>query len=210
MPRRKMPLNMKHEQAAIVKTIGFRLKQARELCNLSQLEAAKKLGYSNSSKLAKMERAVDCSSIPLWLIDRAARLYEVSIDFLFGKADDWYTSPRMDQERQVSSWLFEQMSAYRKRDMQAVKILNDRIEAVQNAIESQFEDCTAAAEAFDQFVELNPKFVDMRGGARLERRVKEAAQAAERAKGRLNRFRADVKIAAAEAPQLDFFKEAED
>ena len=50
----------------------------------------------------------------------------------------------------------------------------------------------------------------MRGGARLERRVKEAAQAAERAKGRLNRFRADVKIAAAEAPQLDFFKEAED
>lgn len=210
MPRRKMPLTMKHEQAAIVKTIGGRLRQARELCNLSQLEAAKMLGYSNSSKLAKMERAVDCSSIPLWLIDRAAKLYEVSVDFLFGTADDWYTSPRMDQERQVSSWLFDQMNAFRERDMRAVKILNDRIEAVQNAVDEQLEGTKEIKAALEHFIELNPRFVDMRGGARLCRVVKDTVDSAQRANGRLTRFRQTVKVASANAPQLDLFKEAED
>ena len=84
MAEKKPAANTRMEQAAAVKTIGARMRQARELCNLSQSAAAKRLGYSNSSKLSKVEGATDTNSVPLWLILRAAKVYEVSIDFLFG------------------------------------------------------------------------------------------------------------------------------
>ena len=41
--------------AALSKTIGARLRQARDLCGYSQMKAAELLGYSNSSRLAKIE-----------------------------------------------------------------------------------------------------------------------------------------------------------
>lgn len=64
----------KHDQSALVRTIGERLREARELNNLSQSEAAKRLGYSNPSKLSKVESATDTNSVPLWLIVGAARV----------------------------------------------------------------------------------------------------------------------------------------
>lgn len=62
----------KREQARLVQTIGARLAEARELCNMSQSVAAQRLGYSNSSKLSKVEGATDTNSVPLWLIVRAS------------------------------------------------------------------------------------------------------------------------------------------
>ena len=35
----------KHDQAGLVRTIGERMRQARELCNLSQSEAARSIGF---------------------------------------------------------------------------------------------------------------------------------------------------------------------
>ena len=66
-----------------------RQRQARELCNLSQSVAAKRLGYLTSAKLSKVEAAADTNSVPLWLIHRAASIYDVSTEFLFGFTDDF-------------------------------------------------------------------------------------------------------------------------
>ena len=72
--KKTMSLTTRQEQAAAVKTIGARMRQARELCNLSQSAAARRLGYANPSKLSKVELATDTNSVPLWLIVRAARV----------------------------------------------------------------------------------------------------------------------------------------
>lgn len=207
--RRRTPATLKHEQAAIIRVVGARLKAARELCNLSQVEAARRLGYANSSKLAKIERAVDSISIPLWLIVRASKVYEVSIDYLFGTSEDWYTDPRFDQARETSSWLFEAWEQQRKRDMQTLSRLNDQLQSVTNTTGEMLDVTEHVKEALDAFTKCNPKFTDMRGSAKLLRYVNLARDAAHHASEKLTRFRSDVRLATATTPQLDLFNEPE-
>ena len=74
--RKKPATNgLRHQQAELVKTIGARLKESRELCNMSLSESARQLGYANPSKLSKVENATDTRSVPFWLIPAAAKLY---------------------------------------------------------------------------------------------------------------------------------------
>ena len=51
MATRKTQLT-KQEKAAVVRVIGTRMREARELCNMSLSEASKRLGYANPSKLS--------------------------------------------------------------------------------------------------------------------------------------------------------------
>lgn len=202
MAERKSAPNTRMEQAAAVRTIGARMRQARELCNLSQSAAAKRLGYSNSSKLSKVEGATDTNSVPLWLILRAAKVYDVSVDFLFGVNDDWETGARMTQEREVSSWLWEAMEKARLRDVATLRKLHDKLEVVGESTVTMLDATGDAAAALTRFIELNPGFEDMPGGARLMSSVGRANGAAKGAKVKLERFRMECKLAAADSPQL--------
>lgn len=201
MAEKKPVTSTRQEQAVVVKTIGARMRQARELCNLSQSAAAKRLGYSNSSKLSKVEGATDTNSVPLWLILRAARVYEVSVDFLFGMTDDWEKGARMTQEREVSAWLFDAMENARLRDMEVLKKLHDRVEVMGKTVAVIAPATSEVSEALNRFVALNPKFQDMRGGATLLKQVDRAAAAAAEAQAKMARFRVECSIAAADSPQ---------
>jgi hypothetical protein len=190
------------EQSAAVKTIGARMREARELCNLSQGVAAKRLGYSNPSKLSKVEGATDTNSVPLWLIKRAARVYEVSIDYLFGDTDDWEVGSRMVRERETSAWLFEAWEKSRRREMDALRKLHDKVEAMEEAIAIMLTASDEAVAALDRFVEVNPEFEEMRAGSRLVGSVTRASDAAKSAKAKMVRFRMDCTVAAVETNQL--------
>ena len=200
--KKTMSLTTRQEQAAAVKTIGARMRQARELCNLSQSAAAKRLGYSNSSKLSKVEGATDTNSVPLWLILRAAKVYEVSIDFLFGATDDWEVGARMTQEREVSAWLFDTFDKLRQRDMETLKRLHDRVQTLTDAVAVMLAASEDASVALARFAELNPDFEDMPGGARLLSAVGRASGAAKGAKAKMARFRVECSLAAADTHQL--------
>lgn len=202
MAEKKPAANTRMEQAAAVKTIGARMRQARELCNLSQRAAAKRLGYSNSSKLSKVEGATDTNSVPLWLILRAAKVYEVSIDFLFGVTDDWEVGARMTQERETSAWLFDTWEKARRRDMAALKKLHDKVEAMSEAVALMLTTTDDVGAALARFIGLNPDFEDMPGGARLLSAVGRASGAAKGAKAKMARFRVECVLAAADTHQL--------
>ncbi|NOR71261.1 MAG: helix-turn-helix domain-containing protein, partial [Methylomarinum sp.] len=58
--------------------------EARMLCGYTQRKAARLLGYSNSSKLAKIENSSDTDSVPFMLIHKASNVYNVSMDYLYG------------------------------------------------------------------------------------------------------------------------------
>lgn len=65
--------------------LGLRLRKAREMAGLSQLEAAKKLGISNGT-LSGYER--DYRDPDTRTLEKIANLYEVSVDWLLGLSDD--------------------------------------------------------------------------------------------------------------------------
>lgn len=194
------------EQAAMVRTIGERMRQARELCNLSQSAAAKRLGYANPSKLSKVESATDTNSVPLWLIRKAAEVYEVSVDYLFGFTDDWECGARMTQEREVSSWLARAWNDGRERDLLALKQLNDRMAVLRDAVAVGIAMTREADAALERFAQLNPEFAeDMRGSNRLVNSVKNAVAAAEQAKSRLVKLKLEGREASSTPGQLTMF-----
>lgn len=188
-------LSAKHRQAKIIQTVGERFKAARELCGLSQSDAARLLGYANPSKLSKVENAMGAASVPLWLFTEAARLYQVSIDYLFGMSETFDTSSRLSQERQTAAWLFEEWNRLRVRDTVAMRRLCNRIEAVDKAVTFAIERATDITEAMQAVVRLNPDFADtMRGGARLIAAIERADDASRHCLQGLEAFRRDCRL----------------
>lgn len=124
----------KVDQAEVVRTIGERFREARELCNMSQQRAAEALGYANSSKLAKIEGATDTNSVPLHLIPKAARLYDVSTDFLFGLTTDWERDGGALEDRESFGYLQAKRDEDRRRDEENFGRLSGQMRSVAKAI----------------------------------------------------------------------------
>lgn len=181
--------NVKIEQAAVVKTIGARMREARELCDMSQSVAAKRLG-SNPSMLSMLEGATDRNSVPLWLIVRAARLYDVSIDFLFGATDDF----EVGLQRGVQTWLIGEWEKSRIRDMAELEKLHRRVTAISRLLPTVADEAERTAEAIKRFAELNPEFDDMRGGARLAAAAENLIRHAAKANSTAQRFRVEIGV----------------
>lgn len=210
MTFKRIQLDAKKEQAALIREMGGRMKEARELNNLTQQSAALKLGYRNSSKLAKVENATDTNSIPLWLIHRASKLYAVSTDFLFGLNDDWEQSARLTIERQSGIWLNEQWERLRRRDMEVLQKFSARLEALDSTISNQFRLVKDLKEALMSFNSLNPEFEnDMRGSARLTSVVERLERSSQVAEAKLRKFRKECELANAtnETLQLPLFED---
>ena len=162
-PTALFPGEPKKDQALLVRTIGERLRQARELCNLSQSAAAKRLGYANPSKLSKIETATDTNSVPLWLIPRAAMLYEVSVDFLFGVSSEW----EVGVPRGTQAWLLDAWERMRERDLTALDCLHREVASVAKFTTKLAEEGRAASDALNVFRAMNSHFDQTRGGADL-------------------------------------------
>lgn len=195
--------SMRHQQASLVKTVGIRMKAARELCNLSLSEAARLLGYINPSKLSKVENATDTNSVPFWLIPAAAKLYDVSTDYLYGIADDWETGIRATTERGTSQWLFEVWDTMRRRDMEVLGRLHNRIEGVSDVVSAFVSAGREIHEAVQRFGDLNPKFSeDMRGSARVVAAAERVLNAANSGEAKMKRFRLDCQVASHDSSQL--------
>jgi transcriptional regulator with XRE-family HTH domain len=163
-------------QAQLVKTFGERMSQARELCGYSQLKAAKLLGYSNSSKLAKIEGATDTNSVPLWLIPKAAEVYQVSIDYLFGVADAWDRDPVVAQEQCVEKWLEDRWQEVKDVQDDAFKALHDKHAELTGLITRTLRRSKENFECVEQVRRNNREFDDLRGGAKLLRLLAETAE----------------------------------
>lgn len=183
------------ERSGLAKAIGARLREAREIAGMSQSEAARLLGYANSSKLAKVEMGTDTNSVPLWLIKRASRLYEVSIDFLFGESDDWELSARACQERDVSKWVFDAWNEARQRDMEILRKLNMRFDGLSESIVKSISASEDVRAAWDKLVRLNPKFEEeIRGGGSLFSAIERLMAISGESKARLSRFKMECKL----------------
>ena len=177
---------VRHAQAELVKTIGLRLKASRELCNLSLSEAARRLGYANPSKLSKVENATDTNSVPIRLIRDAARIYEVSTEYIFGLSDDFEAGV----PRGMTPHLLDQWDRMRLRDLQALIALQKKIEAATSVIPAIHRDAQSVIDAIFRLTDLNgDAFLDLHGGSILNAaavRLKKTAADALQAERRLS------------------------
>ena len=175
---------VRHAQAELVKTIGLRLKASRELCNLSLSEAARRLGYANPSKLSKVENVIDTNSVFIRLIRDAARIYEVSTEYIFGLSDDFEAGV----PRGMTPHLLDQWDRMRSRDLQAIIDLQKQIEAATAVIPAIQRDAQSVIDAIIRLADLNgDAFLDLQGGSilnaaavRLKKTAADALQAERR------------------------------
>ncbi len=157
-----------NSRAALAKNMGLRLRASRESIGMAQGEAARRLGYANQTKLAKIEGGTDTNSVPHWVVLRAARLYDVSIDYIYGESDDWEITARALQERDMAKWMMEAWEAGRQKDLEVLRKLKIRMNAISETVTGLFSASQDVQDAFRRFIELNSEtFDDMRGGNRL-------------------------------------------
>lgn len=182
----------RHEQIAMIRLIGKRLREAREMAGFSQLDAAIHLGYKNSSKLAKVENASDTFSVPVALVIKAAGLYEVSADYLLGISEDWDVAPDERHQRQIGRWLFNTWESARERDLAAMAELSKKVSFVASSISALVEKSESVQHAFDRLRDLNAGFDELIAGAKLASSVDVLVDAGRQARLQLLRLHLDL------------------
>ena len=182
----------KHDQSQLVSRIGQRLREARELNRLSQSEAARQLGYSNPSKLSKLESATDTNSVPLWLIHAASRLYCVSTDWLFGLSEDF----EPDAPRSAQVWMLDAWQKMRERDMRILDGLHVEVVTVAQTTSDLVDGVRAMGDALSAFRTRNGEFDDMPASALLVGRLARLEAVARDAEAKLLKLRIAPKDAA--------------
>jgi transcriptional regulator with XRE-family HTH domain len=166
------------EEAALIAVIGERMQYARrDLCKFTIKTAAQLLeiepGYLN-----QIELGFNIAAVPLKLLKKAAEIYQVSIDYLFGLNEDWEIAPEVRAARDVTTFLLEhrvkELSKAIARQLRQQRRL-DKLAGLVNTLRLELSE---VHEAFDRFREINPEFEDMRGGATLQNRMHRANEAA--------------------------------
>lgn len=183
------------DQIEVVKVFGGRMREARDLCGMNLVTAAKRLGYRNASKLSKIENASDTNSVPIWLIPKAAKLYMVSVDFLFGFSDDWERSPVVCQQREIAMGLMEHWERARAAELNAFRVLNNRMFTLAKAVSSGLGRAKELKNLVHRIVEINPEWQDIKLGARLERFAIETVEEANGISAELRRYKTFVEVA---------------
>jgi len=156
------------------------MKEARELCRLKLYEAAQLIGL-NTDKLEKIEGGTDFDAIPLSAIQRAAKIYDVSADFLLCISEDWEHDPVIRQQRDflshVQSKLVEtqaKTAAQLIQQQAEINVINDTVQSLAPAIKS-------INDSVIRFWEINPEFETMLGSAPIVSRLEQANKAVHRA-----------------------------
>ena len=165
------------EDARLRKVFAERMYRARvEMRGWTQLHAAKMLGFSNSSPLAKIEMG-DSFSSTMPVI--AARVYGVSTDFLLGVSDfEDEISPTTGMETAI---LNANMAFWQTKMIEQAKVLARYCRVSKVTIDGMttlVKKSAGLKEAFTRVQELNPDvWAECRGGTRLETAISELEEA---------------------------------
>jgi transcriptional regulator with XRE-family HTH domain len=178
-------------QATMTKTIANRLSEARELCSFSAEQAAFLLGIDRCEleKIESKKVVVGRVPAPHWLILKASKVYDVSIDWLFGCSTDWEFSADARRERNTLSFIETHVFLQNKHDQKVIGRMDGRLKALESTVGVLPQAICEISAVLDRFRELNPNFDDMKMGASLINRVNEAKSKAHQATCNLVRFK---------------------
>lgn len=188
----------RQEQVLLARSVGERLREAREMQGYSQVKAAQLLGYANSTKLAKIEGGRDSSQVPLWVVKHAALLYDVSIDYLLGNTESMEVDEQHSHAARDTIILMRaQWERQHWRDMVVIRAAQERVEVVEAMLMLMAEQVEEAEQALSRVEELNPRrWENVKGGAKLQSAIERAAATGRTAGARLKRIHREAQAAA--------------
>lgn len=176
-------------EVAVIKILAGRFKEARELCQFYQGKASELLDV-DVDFLKQLESGIDVDSVPLWLITKAAKLYDVSVDYLFGFSDDWEKSEEVKWQREIGAWIYQaQFDNFSKMGAEIIR-QQRQLEVLTGVAAQMLPAISDVDEALLRFRELNPGFDNLKAGAMLVSRIKIAKQTAKAAHLALVRLKA--------------------
>jgi transcriptional regulator with XRE-family HTH domain len=158
------------------RAFGARLLLAREQAQLTQAEAAKRLGYAQAVQLSNMENGNRMP--PLDVLIRAANLYGTTMDYLCGLSEDPDRDPAAAAVRHVSGRVHAEV--HRLVDV----MTRTSVEALRKVLPAASEGQRLAGmilevhSALGTFRTRNKRFDGMPGGNTLATKVEVAADAA--------------------------------
>lgn len=167
-------------EIAVLRGISVRFKEGRELCKYSLEIAAQLIGIS-ADDLKTLEDDYSAYSIPLWLIHRAAQIYDISTDFLFGMSEDWELCQEVRKERDFSTHLYSIFAEEQAKMAVEIVRQNNQLAALSSAAVELAPAIRAVYDALLRFWQLNQGFEDMPGGAQVIDRLDKADKAAHEA-----------------------------
>lgn len=189
------------EQIALARLIGERMREARMMACMGQVEAARRLGYANSSKLSKIEGGKS-SEVPTWVIKRAGWLYDVSIDYLMGNSA---TMERDDVDhaalREMHAFLMAASERHRAQDVANLQRLHARIIEIESLLQPLAAEIMGADEE-RQRVETQEPWQEVRGGNRWSGHTARAAGYLRTVNSKLLRYKTECRLAAGGDLQL--------
>ena len=173
------------------------------MMGLSQIVAAKQIGYSNSTKLSKIETGKHSSQIPIWVLKRAAQVYDVSLDYLMGITESMEREDtRHSVFREMMVHMREDWERARQRDVMVQSSMLDRIKGVEGSVLHINTEAEAAEVAMLRLIELNPDlWEELKGGHKALSSIQMTAAAARTARRNMLRFRNENRAAGGAAQQ---------
>ena len=178
----------------LLKKIGSRMREAREISGFSQTKAASLIGYKNSSRLNKIECATDVSNISLDVIIRAAKIYDVSIDFLTGRSDDFERSADAVQVNDSMHYILDLWMKQHLNDMNAIRKNENKVKTLCKTVNMYSQSVNECRKSLNLFMAKNKQFDDMPCGAMLVNAVCGAENAIYNATAALKRYKADISV----------------
>lgn len=184
------------EKNKLIKLIGSRMKEAREINNLTQVAAAKLLfGHDNSSYLSKIESgnyAKEMGQELLSIILKAAKAYEVSSDFLLGLSEEWEREPVLAIQKNIEGWMLQQQQRYLSIEINAIRDISNRQFAIETGINQLLPIITRCHQAIDVFKQNYPKFESLPKFSPVCFGVQSTFEKAGEVKRTLQKFHADT------------------
>ncbi len=195
----------RRDEIKINQIVAARLRESRELAGLKQYQAADALGIDRQN-LKAFEDNIGFDHYPLAFLQKAALVYEVSVDFLLGLNSDFGTSEAVRAKRDTSKMIINHFMAMRAMDTQNLDREAARLSALIEMITPVISVTRELGEAMIRFTELNPDFENMLGGASLVNRLNATSKQINKAICLLVRLKIWPKKALNDRLQQDLFK----
>jgi len=176
-------------EVELMQIVGSRMTAARHLCGYNRVTAAELLNI-RPSLLGRVEKATDLKFIPLRLIHRASRAYDISVDYLLGLSNDWEIANEVKSQRAFGV----QMQTYHQSQLCEFAVKFAEQERKQKALTGNVKRILSAVneseEAMEQFKKMNANFNTMACSSKLNHRVNKLVRASDRARLELVRCKA--------------------
>jgi len=179
-------MSIDKSEVAVLKLLGERMTEARKLCQITQQEAANRLGITPEF-LKRIEDCIDVGHVPVKVIRQASLIFDVSCDYLLAFSTDWECCEEVKLGREIGAWIHQQQikmfAKWSVRQMQ----LEHQVEAMTAAVGVLPAEIEAIVEALTAFKGMNPNFDKLPASSQLQYHINKASEKAKEARRALIR-----------------------